>query len=186
MPVVNFHSKKERMTFLFCGFVFDSSDEQSEQTKVSMPVQAESYSWLPEPAKINLSSSTTCNTWMSPYSRSAGAEAPSERSACGFSTTDDNNHLMHNCSTSIAPNSVTSNNNNFNLNHRLHNDQQNNLQNHNNNINNHNNNNNNGSGIVILDGCRPPSATTARRFLKWFSRIGQPPTEKAGGISVIS
>lgn len=43
-----------------------------------------------------------------------------------------------------------------------------------------NNNNNNNNGVVILDGCRPPAATTARRFFRWFSRLGQPPMGKSG------
>nr|KAF7434314.1 hypothetical protein H0235_002505 [Vespula pensylvanica] len=34
-------------------------------------------------------------------------------------------------------------------------------------------------GVVILEGCRPPAATTARRFLRWFSRLGQPPIGKS-------
>lgn len=42
------------------------------------------------------------------------------------------------------------------------------------------NNNNNNNGVVILEGCRPPAATTARRFLRWFSRLGQPPIGKSG------
>ncbi|KAG7196916.1 hypothetical protein KM043_000187 [Ampulex compressa] len=42
------------------------------------------------------------------------------------------------------------------------------------------NGNNNNNGVVILEGCRPPAATTARRFLRWFSRLGQPPMGKSG------
>lgn len=44
------------------------------------------------------------------------------------------------------------------------------------------NNNNNNNGVVILEGCRPPAATTARRFLRWFSRLGQPPIGKSGKL----
>lgn len=113
------------MTFPFCGFVFDSSDERTRQ----MPVASDD--WVPHPAKITSSITTvkgatiqsTTTAWMSPYSRAS----PSERS--------------------------TSNNNN---------------------------NNNNNNGVVILEGCRPPAATTARRFLRWFSRLGQPPIGKSG------
>lgn len=42
------------------------------------------------------------------------------------------------------------------------------------------NNNNNNNGVMILEGCRPPAATTARRFLRWISRLGQPPIDKSG------
>ena len=60
----------------------------------------------------------------------------------------------------------------------------NNNNNHNHNHNHHHNNNNN--GVVILDGCRPPAATTARRFLRWFSRLGQPPMGKSGKLLPLS
>ncbi|XP_071878885.1 serine/threonine-protein kinase tricornered isoform X5 [Bombus fervidus] len=49
---------------------------------------------------------------------------------------------------------------------------------------NNNNNNNNNNGVVILEGCRPPAATTARRFLRWFSRLGQPPIGKSGVLEM--
>lgn len=39
---------------------------------------------------------------------------------------------------------------------------------------------NNNNGVMILEGCRPPTSTTARRFLRWFSRLGQPPIGKSG------
>ncbi|KAF7413785.1 hypothetical protein HZH68_002274 [Vespula germanica] len=138
------------MTFLFCGFVFDSADEKTKQ----MPVASED--WVAHPPKIpnSIASSITTvkgatiqntatiqsNTtaWMSPYSRTP------DRS---------------------SPNINNNNNNNNNNNHNNHN--------------NHNNNNNNNSGVVILEGCRPPAATTARRFLRWFSRLGQPPIGKS-------
>ncbi|XP_050493205.1 serine/threonine-protein kinase tricornered isoform X2 [Bombus huntii] len=45
-------------------------------------------------------------------------------------------------------------------------------------------NNNNNNGVVILEGCRPPAATTARRFLRWFSRLGQPPIGKSGVLEM--
>ncbi|XP_043523992.1 uncharacterized protein LOC122536036 [Frieseomelitta varia] len=110
------------MTFPFCGFVLDSSDERTRQ----MPVASDD--WVPHPAKITSSITTvkgatiqsTTTAWMSPYSRAS----PSERSTS-------------------------------------------------------NNNNNNNNGVVILEGCRPPAATTARRFLRWFSRLGQPPIGKS-------
>lgn len=114
------------MTFVFCGFVFDSSDEKTRQ----MPVASEE--WVPHPgAKITSSITTvkgatiqsTTTAWMSPYSRTALSDRG-------------------------GPN--------------------------------HNNNNNNNNGVVILDGCRPPAATTARRFFRWFSRLGQPPMGKSG------
>lgn len=112
------------MTFPFCGFIFDSSNERTRQ----MPVASED--WVPHPAKITSSITTvkgatiqsTTTSWMSPYSRASPSERP------------------------------TSNNNN----------------------------NNNNNGVVILEGCRPPAATTARRFLRWFSRLGQPPMGKSG------
>ncbi|KYN41161.1 hypothetical protein ALC56_04312 [Trachymyrmex septentrionalis] len=113
------------MTFVFCGFVFDSSDEKTRQ----MPVASED--WVPHPgAKITSSITTvkgatiqsTTTAWMSPYSRTA----PPDRGGSN------------------------------------------------------NNNNNNNNGVVILDGCRPPAATTARRFFRWFSRLGQPPMGKTG------
>lgn len=113
------------MTFVFCGFVFDSSDEKTRQ----MPVASED--WVPHPgAKITSSITTvkgatiqsTTTAWMSPYSRTA----PPDRGGSN------------------------------------------------------NNNNNNNNGVVILDGCRPPAATTARRFFRWFSRLGQPPIGKTG------
>lgn len=110
------------MTFVFCGFVFDSSDEKTRQ----MPVVSED--WVPHPAKITSSITTvkgatiqsTTTAWMSPYSRTT----PPDRGGA--------------------------------------------------------NNNNNNNGVVILDGCRPPAATTARRFFRWFSRLGQPPMGKSG------
>ncbi|XP_015590586.1 serine/threonine-protein kinase tricorner isoform X2 [Cephus cinctus] len=43
---------------------------------------------------------------------------------------------------------------------------------------------NNNNGVVILEGCRPPAATTARRFLRWFSRLGQPPIGKSGVLEM--
>jgi len=113
------------MTFVFCGFVFDSSDEKTRQ----MPVASED--WVPHPgAKITSSITTvkgatiqsTTTAWMSPYSRTT----PPDRGGSN------------------------------------------------------NNNNNNNNGVVILDGCRPPAATTARRFFRWFSRLGQPPMGKTG------
>jgi len=113
------------MTFVFCGFVFDSSDEKTRQ----MPVASED--WVPHPgAKITSSITSvkgatiqsTTTAWMSPYSRTA----PPDRGGSN------------------------------------------------------NNNNNNNNGVVILDGCRPPAATTARRFFRWFSRLGQPPMGKTG------
>ncbi|KAI4491393.1 hypothetical protein M0804_002785 [Polistes exclamans] len=161
------------MTFLFCGFVFDSSDEKTKQ----MPVASED--WVGHPPKIpnpipssfvtikggsiesyasasntaTIANTTTANTttataWMSPYSRTPDRSSPNNNN------NNNNNH----------------NNNNNNNNHN------------NNNNNNHNNNNNNNSssGVVILEGCRPPAATTARRFLRWFSRLGQPPMGKSG------
>ncbi|XP_014613466.1 PREDICTED: serine/threonine-protein kinase tricorner isoform X1 [Polistes canadensis] len=163
------------MTFLFCGFVFDSSDEKTKQ----MPVASED--WVGHPPKIpnpipssfvtikggsiesyasasnttTIANTTTANTttataWMSPYSRTP------DRS---------------------SPNNNNNNNNNHNNNNNNHN---------NNNNNNHNNNNNNNSssGVVILEGCRPPAATTARRFLRWFSRLGQPPMGKSGVLEM--
>ncbi|XP_061932578.1 serine/threonine-protein kinase tricornered isoform X1 [Apis cerana] len=116
------------MTFPFCGFIFDSSDERTRQ----MPVASED--WVPHPAKITSSITTvkgatiqsTTTSWMSPYSRASPSERP------------------------------TSNNNN----------------------------NNNNNGVVILEGCRPPAATTARRFLRWFSRLGQPPMGKSGVLEM--
>lgn len=113
------------MTFVFCGFVFYSSDEKTRQ----MPVASEG--WMPHPgAKITSSITTvkgatiqsTTTAWMSPYSRTPDRSGP----------------------------------------------------------NNNNNNINNNNGVVILDGCRPPAATTARRFFRWFSRLGQPPMGKSG------
>ncbi|XP_043276760.1 serine/threonine-protein kinase tricornered isoform X1 [Venturia canescens] len=201
------------MTFLFCGFIFDSSDEeettkrsqqqQQQQQNQTMPVQSSNYNWLPEPAKINLKSSTTCNAWMSPYTRNQNCAetSPTERTNVRGGLVDstvavltDDNRLLHNLPTSITPNSGTPINNNIHLNHQnihnnlhhLHHHHHINLNHNNNNNNRHNNNinHNTGSGIVILDGCRPPSATTARRFLKWFSRIGQPPTEKSGVLEM--
>lgn len=191
------------MTFLFCGFIFDSSDEEEttrksqQQQNQMMPVQSSNYSWLPEPAKINLKSSTTCNAWMSPYTRNQGCAAetpPTEHTNVRTGLVDptvavstDDNRLLHNLPTNITPNPGSPINNNLHLNHQnIHNNLHHhhinfNHNNNNNNRHNNNNNHNNGSDIVILDGCRPPSATTARRFLKWFSRIGQPPTEKSDG-----
>ncbi|XP_076179225.1 serine/threonine-protein kinase tricornered isoform X1 [Ptiloglossa arizonensis] len=119
------------MTFPFCGFIFNSSDDRTRQ----MPVASED--WVPHPAKITSSITTvkgatiqsTTTAWMSPYSRASPSERPS------------------------------SNNNNIN-------------------------NNNNNNGVVILEGCRPPAATTARRFLRWFSRLGQPPMGKSGVLEM--
>ncbi|KAH0539279.1 hypothetical protein KQX54_003494 [Cotesia glomerata] len=55
------------MPFLFCGFVFNSSDDETRE----MPVASNNY-WLPESAKIlNLHANSA--GWMSPYSRVQGA-----------------------------------------------------------------------------------------------------------------
>lgn len=127
------------MTFLFCGFVFDSSDKRTRQ----MPVASED--WVAHPAKVTSSITTvkgatiqsTTTAWMSPYSRASPPDRP------------------------------TSNNN---------------INNNNNNNHNNNNHNNNSNGVVILEGCRPPAATTARKFFRWFSRLGQPPMGKSGKL----
>ncbi|KOX77813.1 Serine/threonine-protein kinase tricorner [Melipona quadrifasciata] len=66
------------MTFPFCGFVFDSSDERTRQ----MPVASDD--WVPHPAKITSSITTvkgatiqsTTTAWMSPYSRASPSERP--------------------------------------------------------------------------------------------------------------
>ncbi|XP_046467727.1 serine/threonine-protein kinase tricornered isoform X1 [Neodiprion pinetum] len=131
------------MTFLLCGFVFNSSSSSSsssslrarkDRKKNQMPVASED-DWVLHPPKISSSITTvkggtiqsTTTAWMSPYA------------AC-------RNNDSHNDN-----DKPTGNNNN---------------------------------GVMILEGCRPPAATTARRFLKWFSRLGQPPNGKSGVLEM--
>lgn len=127
-----------RMTFLFCGFIFDSSEDDSRE----MPVASSNY-WLPDHHSntkgINLIGNSAA-TWMSPYSR------------VQETTTERHNPFEQCCN---VDNTINNNNNSHN---------------------------NGGSGVVIIDGCKS-NTTTARRFLRWFGRIGQPVIGKTGDLS---
>nr|XP_031848884.1 serine/threonine-protein kinase tricorner isoform X1 [Nomia melanderi] len=183
------------MTFPFCGVVFDSSDQRTRQ----MPVASED--WAPHPANITSSIpivktatiQTTTTAWMSPYSRTSSSEHSSSNNNNLHHHHHNYNHTHHhlhhrhhhrrrsnsNGSSSSGTSNSSSNSNSNNIN---------NVNSANNNvnniiINNHNHSNNN-NGVVILEGCRPPPATTARRFLRWFSRLGQPPLGKSGVLEM--
>ncbi|XP_044006351.1 serine/threonine-protein kinase tricornered isoform X1 [Aphidius gifuensis] len=128
------------MTFLFCGFIFDSSEDDSRE----MPVASSNY-WLPDHHNntkgINLIGNSAA-TWMSPYSRVQ-------------ETTTERNNPFEQCRN--VDNTINNNNNNSH--------------------------NNGGSGVVIIDGCKS-NTTTARRFLRWFGRIGQPVIGKTGVLEM--
>ncbi|XP_053598229.1 serine/threonine-protein kinase tricornered isoform X1 [Microplitis demolitor] len=214
------------MPFLFCGFVFNSSDDETRE----MPVASNNY-WLPESAKIINLHANSATGWMSPYSRvqgavehtrdTAGSEGGCEGTEGGLNSCfeqqqyrgDVNKVELEETETANVPANKTNNNinNNNNNSHNNsgsignNNNNSHNINNHNNNNNNNNNinsnnnivnssdkhssrryiggNSHNGSGVVILEGCRP-STTTARRFLRWFGRIGQPVMEKSGVLEM--
>ncbi|KAK0082821.1 hypothetical protein PV325_009785 [Microctonus aethiopoides] len=142
------------MTFLFCGFVFDSSDDEGRE----MPVASTNY-WLPESTKIlNLHGGNATNGWMPPYTKVQGANTNVD----GFDAIQQSQQQCRNINAPLSTTAIVPNNNiNINNNNKI-------------------NNNHNGSGVMILEECRGQSTTTARRFLRWFGRIGQPVMGKSG------